>query len=184
VSSDNPRGDADDQQERLEELRGWVIGFVDGEGCFSISFVRQNGGQGRSAYRLGYQVAHRFVVTQGAGSIDCLQFLQEYFGVGRVYVQRRSDPRREQMAQFIVDNRWDLLEEVIPLFERYPLRTSKRTDFEKFTRVVRMVAEDRHLSSDGMREILSIAETMNRRKPRPEVSRILRGHTPNIRDTG
>ena len=37
---DNVLG-ADNQQESLIELRGWVIGFVDGEGCFSIGFVRQ-----------------------------------------------------------------------------------------------------------------------------------------------
>ena len=38
MGSDNPSG-ADNQQERpgFEE---WVVGFVDGEGCFSISVVR------------------------------------------------------------------------------------------------------------------------------------------------
>ena len=34
---DNAMG-AGDQQERLVRL-GWVIGFVDGEGCFCIGFV-------------------------------------------------------------------------------------------------------------------------------------------------
>jgi hypothetical protein len=55
MGSENSDG-ADNQQERLIEL-GWVLGFVDGEGCFSIGFVRQAGGRGRSAYKLGYQVA-------------------------------------------------------------------------------------------------------------------------------
>jgi hypothetical protein len=36
---DNVTG-AENQQERLIEQRGWVIGFVDGEGCFSIGCVR------------------------------------------------------------------------------------------------------------------------------------------------
>ena len=39
MGSDNPDG-AENQQERLIRI-GWVIGFVDGEGCFSIGFVRQ-----------------------------------------------------------------------------------------------------------------------------------------------
>ena len=38
VGSDNPDG-AENQQERLIQ-QGWVVGFVDGEGCFSVSFVR------------------------------------------------------------------------------------------------------------------------------------------------
>ena len=36
MSSDNPSG-ADNQQERLVRATGWMVGFVDGEGCFSVS---------------------------------------------------------------------------------------------------------------------------------------------------
>ena len=46
---DNVTG-AENQQERLTEFRGWVIGFVDGEGCFSIGFVRQSSRAGRVGY--------------------------------------------------------------------------------------------------------------------------------------
>ena len=62
VYSDKVSG-AENQQERLIEFRGWVIGFVDGEGCFSIGFVRQPNRMSRSGYRTGYQVSHDFVVT-------------------------------------------------------------------------------------------------------------------------
>jgi LAGLIDADG endonuclease len=82
VGSNNPNG-AENQQERLRQ-EGWVIGFVDGEGCFSVGVIRQNGGSGRSGYRTGYQVAHEFVVTQGAQSVSCLHELQSFFGVGQV----------------------------------------------------------------------------------------------------
>jgi hypothetical protein len=43
--SDNPSS-AENQQERLVEI-GWVVGFVDGEGCFSINLVRQAGSETR-----------------------------------------------------------------------------------------------------------------------------------------
>ena len=55
---DNVMG-ADNQQERLIKL-GWVIGFVDGEGCFSIGFIRQPDRRRRKGYKTGYQVAHEF----------------------------------------------------------------------------------------------------------------------------
>jgi hypothetical protein len=80
VVSDNPEG-AENQQERLIQ-QGWVTGFVDGEGCFSIGFVRQHGNEGRSGYKTGYQVTHEFVVTQGAQSVVCLHELRDFFGVG------------------------------------------------------------------------------------------------------
>jgi hypothetical protein len=43
---------ADNQQESLVK-RGWVIGFVDGEGCFSIGFYRQSNRKGRKGYKTG-----------------------------------------------------------------------------------------------------------------------------------
>jgi hypothetical protein len=182
VSSDNPDG-AENQQERLIQL-GWVIGFVDGEGCFSVSFVRQNDRTGRRGYKLGYQVALRFVVAQGARSVACLEGLREFFGVGHVYGNNRHDNHREHMHQYMVSDRWDLLETIVPFFEEFPLRSAKRQDFEKFARVLRMMEDDRHLTPTGLAEIAEIAETMNRHKPRAELIRILRGHTPNVQDTG
>ena len=74
MCSDNPVG-AENQQERLITT-GWVIGFVDGEGCFSIGFVRQPDRCRRRGYKAGYQVFHRFVVTQGARSAGSLEELQ------------------------------------------------------------------------------------------------------------
>ncbi len=179
---DNLSG-ADDQQERLIQL-GWVLGFVDGEGCFSVGFVRQAGAQHRRGYKTGYQVSHRFVVTQGVGSRSCLDELVEFFGMGRVVVIERHDNHREAMAQYIGNRRSELLERIIPFFERHPLRTAKRVDFEKFTRCVRLVDQGRHLATDGLIEIARITETMNRKTARTELIRILRGHTPEVQDTG
>jgi hypothetical protein len=182
VSSNNPNG-ADNQQERLIQL-GWVIGFVDGEGCFSVSFVRQNDRTGRHGYKLGYQVAARFVVSQGASSVACLEELRRFFGVGYVYTNQRRDNHREHMYQYAVNDRWDLLETIVPFFDAHPLRTAKRMDFEKFVRVLEMMEEDLHLTREGLVQIAEIAQAMNRRKPRTELIRILRGHTPNIQGTG
>ena len=95
MGSDNPSG-AENQQERLRQ-EGSVIGFVDGEGCFSIGFVRQAGGRGRAGYRTGYQVAHEFAVTQGASSVSCLAELESFFGVGQVVANRRYDNHKEHL---------------------------------------------------------------------------------------
>ncbi len=77
-SSDNSSA-ADNQQERLITI-GWITGFVDGEGCFSINFIRQPQRHDRRGYRTGFQVAHEFAVTQGAKSVECLNKLREFFG--------------------------------------------------------------------------------------------------------
>jgi LAGLIDADG endonuclease len=182
MGSDNPGG-AENQQERLIRV-GWVIGFVDGEGCFSIGFVRQPDRAQRRGYRTGYQVFHRFVVTQGASSTSALEELQGFFGVGRLYTNTRHDNHREHLHQYCVGRRDDLLERIIPFFERYPLRTSKQHDFEGFAQCMERIDAGLHLTREGLVEIAEIAQTMNHRKPRHELIRILRGHTPNTLDTG
>jgi hypothetical protein len=180
---DNVTG-AENQQERLTEFRGWVVGFVDGEGCFSIGFVQQPHRTNRRGYRTGYQVSHRFAVTQGVKSITCLEKLQSFFGVGRISLNRRHDNHREHLAQYIVERRSELIETIIPFFRQNPMLSSKQRDFEKLAMCVELVEQGRHLVPPGLIEIAEIVETMNRKKPRHELIRILRGHTPDIQDTG
>src|SRR5215467_13276347 len=155
IYSDNVTG-AENQQERLIEFRGWVIGFVDGEGCFSIGLVRQPSREGRRGYTTGYQVSHDFVVTQGASSVGCLEELREFFGVGRVYVNRRNDNHRENLYRYSVHRRQDLIDRIIPFFREHPLRSAKQHDFEKFASCVKLMVDGHHKTHAGLAEIVEI----------------------------
>ena len=169
---------ADNQQERLVNL-GWIIGFVDGEGCFSIGLVRQPSRTGRKGYKTGYQVFHEFAVTQGAKSIACLQRLSEFFGVGQVLINQRHDNHREHLYRYVVRKRADLLRVIIPFFRQNPLRSSKHNDFEKFARCIELIEAKSHLTREGLIEIAEIVQTMNRQKSKTELIRILRDYTPD-----
>jgi hypothetical protein len=105
--------------------------------------------------------------------------MQEYFGVGRLHCNHRHDNHKEDLYQFVVSRRSDLLGKIIPFFQRYPLRTAKRFDFEKFVRCMRMVETKVHLAPRGLLEIVEIMQTMNHCKPRSEVIRILRDYMPD-----
>lgn len=175
--SENAPG-ADNQQERLIRI-GWVVGFVDGEGCFSIGFIRQSCRKGRKGYRTGFQVFHEFVVTQGAKSVECPHELRDFFGVGQVLVNRRYDNHQEHLYRYVVRSRKELTDGIIPFFQCYPLHSAKRNDFEKFAQCLEMMESSRHLSSKGLIEIAEIVETMSRQKPKTELIRILRDYTPD-----
>jgi hypothetical protein len=174
---------AENQQERLIQL-GWVIGFVDGEGCFSIGFVRQPSRPGRKGYKTGFQVSHEFAVTQGARSASCLGELVRFFGVGGMVVNRRHDNHKEHLYRYAVRRRTDLITTIIPFFRSHGLHSSKQRDFEKFASCVEMMDSGLHFTREGLIVIAEIVETMNRQKPRAELVRILRGHTPEVQDTG
>jgi hypothetical protein len=175
---------AENQQERLIGFADWVVGFVDGEGCFSIGLVGQPDRAGRKGYKTGFQVSHDFVVVQGASSVDCLHDLREFFGAGAVYINRRYDNHREDMYRYSVTRRQDLLERIIPFFREHPLRSAKRRDFDKFALCVELMAAGRHKTHAGLADIVEIMQTMNRKKPRHELIRILRDCTPEALDTG
>ena len=66
----------------------------------------------------------------------------------------------------------------VPL-EEHQLRTSKRENFDKFVKVLRLMEERKHLTVSGLIEIAETAETTNHRKP-SKFLRILRDHTPTI----
>lgn len=162
---------ADNQQERAM-TRGWVVGFIDGEGTFSIS-LQQN-----SIMTLGWQVFPEFVVTQGAKSLQVLEELQEFFSCGNIFVNKRHDNHRENIYRYCVRRRRDLNEIIIPFFEANRLRSAKAADFIKFVNVVKMMEEKQHLCREGLEEIAKIVETMNRGKP----SRLLQS-SETIRQT-
>ncbi len=113
---------ADNQQERLV-LEGWIVGFVDGEGCFSCP-IQQNRRMGR-----GWQVQPKFAVVQSERSVEVLELIQSFFACGKIYRNRRHDNHREDLMSYQV-SRWDDLRDVIvPFFDANPLRTAKREDY-------------------------------------------------------
>ena len=148
---------ADNQQERIRT--GWVVGFVDGEGTFSVTIQRNK------EMSLGWQVFPEFVVTQGEKSLNALQELKEFFGCGRIYRNRRYNNHKEDIFRYCVRRISDIEEKIVPFFMENPLKTSKVEDFKKFVQAIGLIKERKHLNRDGLKEIGKIAQTMNNKQP-------------------
>ena len=149
---------ADNQQERLR-FAGWVVGFIDGEGCFSVSIQKSPN------TRLGWQVFPEFVVTQGEKSLDSLKLIKDFFGCGNIFVNRRHDNHKENLYRYCVRSIRDLREKIIPFFNENSLQTAKKHDFEVFKKAIKMMEENKHLSMSGIKEIGKLSQRMNRKKP-------------------
>ena len=171
---------ADNQQERLITI-GWITGYVDGEGCFSVNFVKQPDRQElrrlRKGYITGYQVAHEFAVTQGEKSLASLEILKEFFGVGKIYLNKRYDNHNEHLYRYVVRKRNDLIDVIVPFFKKYRLRTAKKDSFKVFTKCLNLMTKGRHLTRNGAIEIATLCRQINHRKSRTDVVRILRNQT-------
>ncbi len=127
----------------------WVVGFVDGEGCF---YVDVNPHQEMA---IGYQVLPEFRVVQHERDVQVLYSLKRFFHCG--VVRRNHEDRYELRIRKL-----SCLLEVVAFFERYPLKTKKQVDFRKFAQIIRMMTEKRHLAQDGLEQIIDITLTMNR----------------------
>jgi len=68
---------------------------------------------------------------------------------------------RRKALVYVVRRRVDLLERIIPFFERTPLLSSKQRDFQKFAEVVRAMAQGHHRTESGFSKLLAIALSMN-----------------------
>ena len=166
MSSDNPVG-ADDQQEtRLPGLDPWwVVGFVDGEGCFSVSIHRNELARPTN----GWHIQPTFQVSQHQDHRNTLEDFARFFGCGSV----RGKGKRSSVDVYVVHSTIQLLERVIPFFEEYQLRV-KREDFEAFAFIVKTIRARDHHRPDIFRAVVHTAYSMNgagkhRKRPIEEI---------------
>ena len=151
--------DADNQQERLN-FAIWIVGFVDGEGCFTVSFFTHP----KSRLRLKWQVFPEFVITQEMKSQRALQRIKKFFGCGKIYLNKRRDNHHEHLLKFVVRDRNDLLTKIIPFFEENVLISAKKNDFRIFAKIVKMMQKGKHLQEKGLNAIRLMVQKMNTRK--------------------
>ena len=144
------RVDAANTPAGLMDISSYISGYVDGEGCFTVSFSP------RRKLRMGWEVRPSLSVSQNADRAQVLSAICTYFGCGGF----RPD-RSDKTLKYEVRDLGSLLTKVIPHFEQFPLMSSKRRDFETFATICRLLEGRKHLSREGLREIARLAVTMN-----------------------
>ncbi|MEK7595501.1 MAG: LAGLIDADG family homing endonuclease [Patescibacteria group bacterium] len=146
----------DNQQERLddENLGYFLAGFVEGEGSFNVSLRKKND------YRVGWQVVLSFNVSQKDPSL--LFLLRDTLHCGIIKVRKLDN-----VHSYDVTKPSDIIDSVIPYFQKYALYSiSKKNNFMLFCEIADMMGKGKHLTQNGLREILLIREMLNMGKGR------------------
>jgi len=55
----------------------------------------------------------------------------------------------------------NIVNQVLPHFNNYPLQTDKLNDFFKFKEILKMMEKKNHLTEDGLRTIIHLKSKMN-----------------------
>jgi len=152
-SSDNSSSADNQQVSRIDD--SYFAGFVDGEGCFYVGF------SSRKDLPLRWQIITEFHVSQNPGSKNVLEGLKSRLGCG--YLKpNHAKSLRDKSWVLIVKDRKDLVEKVVPFFEKHPLHTAKYKDFLVFRKILQMILKGKHLTKEGFRDCVGLVFSLKR----------------------
>ena len=135
---------------KRELLHYYIAGLVDGEGSFSVAVIRH------PSQAFGWMINPCFQVYQHEAHREVLELCQWVFQTGSIY--RKSGTHH--VLNFSIDARRNLLEKVIPFFDRYPL-IIKRDAYASFRTITKAMERGEHRTQDGFCRLVTLAFTMN-----------------------
>lgn len=129
----------------------WIIGFTEGEGCFSVSFSLL------SRMPLGIEVRPCFSISQKSHSLKALLAIQEYFNCGGIRYSSKDGTYKYEVRS--LKNLKDI---IIPFFSSYNFfLTKKGEDFFLFKDICKLISQGEHLNKKGLNTIIKLAYKMN-----------------------
>lgn len=131
-------------------LESYLTGYVDGEGCFCVTFNKSK------RHKLGWEIRPSFSVSQNNDRSEVIKICKEYFGCGSI----RRD-RSDKTVKFETRSVKDLVEKIIPHFKKCPLISGKRKDFKIFSGICEKIYKQEHLTHKGFNEIVSMSSKIN-----------------------
>ncbi len=127
----------------------YVVGFVDGEGCFSISLCKNDD-------RLP-EVRLIFEIELREDDVEILERIRDLLDCGRIYhLDYARYAKWRPHVKLKVSNFRDISEKIIPFFKKHPLQAKKALQFERFCQVAELIKRKEHLTEQGVKQIQNI----------------------------
>ena len=127
----------------------WLAGFTQADGSFVISFGKQSEG------KMAVRPRPIFNLTQSIRELDLFKELQKYLSIGNVQINKNN-------VTLVVSNIEEIIQVLIPLLNKTPLRGSKYQSFQIFKLISKMMYDKKHLTVEGVLEILELSYFMNK----------------------
>lgn len=104
---------------------------------------------------LNTRIQLEFKLTQHSRDRDLMMRLVEFFNCGSVITNRNA-------VDYHTTKFSDIIEKIIPFFEKYPIIGVKYLDFLCFVEVANLMENKEHLTIEGLNKILAIKAGMNK----------------------
>jgi len=145
------------------DFNSFISGFVEGEGCFCVSFNL------RKKLNTNIEVRPSFSISQNKRNLELLKKIRQNFKCGSIRFSKS-----DQNYKFEVRSISELVKIVIPFFRRYQLIGVKRSDFEKFSEVCDLVYQNQHRNSEKLKHIIEISYQINSGKRKYKKEELLK----------
>ncbi|RJO59688.1 hypothetical protein C4546_01205 [Candidatus Parcubacteria bacterium] len=135
----------------------YIVGFVDGEGCFCVIISKHNTLKSKKEVRCIFEIEVR------EDDKPILEAIKKTLGCGKIYLldyTRYSKWRAH--AKFKVSNLPEIINKIIPFFEKNQLKAKKRKSFEIFKKIALMIQNKDHLHLKGIEKIEALRNKMNK----------------------
>jgi hypothetical protein len=127
----------------------YITGFSDAESCFHLAVNKHK------TFKSGYSLGAVFKIHLHEKDLALLKKIKKFFGVGEIYTLKKGT------IQYQVASVKEL-KVIINHFNKYPLITSKRSDFILFKQGVELILKKEHLTEEGLRKFLVIKASINK----------------------
>ena len=141
----------------------WVTGFTNGDGSFHLNIKKSD------SY-LSHRVSLRFSINLNIRDAEVLKGLVTYFKnlnkpLNETKVQEDQHvSKSNNTVSLAITKTSELIEVIIPFFEKYSLQGLKSLDFADFKKVAMMINAKEHLTNEGLNRILEIKLNMNKHR--------------------
>ncbi len=130
----------------------YLVGLVDGEGCFSVTFNKHKDN------RL-LEIRLLFEIELREDDKEILERVKETLNCGNIYYLNYERYKKwRPHYKYKVSNIKDISTKVIPFFQKYPLQAKKKKSFALFKKVAKLILQKKHLTIDGIEKVKSLKE--------------------------
>ena len=127
----------------------WVSGFVAGDGGFHVNLRKKD----------ETKVDYSFSITQHNKDLKLMNLFIDFFKCGSVLNREKY-----KRCDYTVQDKNNLLMNIIPHFNKFSLQNLKELDFIEFKEIMLIISNKNHLKEEGLNKIKELIQNTKKRR--------------------
>lgn len=127
----------------------YIVGLIDGEGYFGFSISKNKN------VKTGYAICPRFGICMNQRELFLIKKIKKYFNSGKIIL------RNNGMVNYNINGFKNMINIIIPFFDKNKLQSAKIKDFVLFKKIIRLLNNRWNLSGRKLEKIQKLRNQMH-----------------------